>query len=86
MPDELLFVVQFEISMFDIIDDNRIVHALAGEIFAIRMDCSRRNCMHIRFLDVFSHNRDSKFPNVNFLVVRCRNKPFAIVYERQTVN
>lgn len=67
--------------MLHVIDYYTIVHTLTSKIFTVRVQSSCRYRMHVWLTDVFRNHWDAKFPNIDFLVIRSRNKLFSILDE-----
>lgn len=82
---EFLLTIHLEVA-FAIIDYDFVIHALASKILAIGVHCRIGDGLHVWFADVFCHDRDSKLPQVNLLVICCGHEPTAILNEGNCVN
>ena len=85
MTRESLLAIQFKVSVLYVIDYYAVIQALSGKIFTVWVQCSWRHCLHIWLADVFSNYRNSELPDINFLVIRRRNKLLSILDKSKTV-
>lgn len=69
-----------------IIDFDFVIHGLPCPVSPTGAESGRRDGAHVWIRDMFSHHWYSKLPLINFFVIGCRDKSFAIVHESKGVD
>ena len=86
MPSEALLSVELEIAVFNVVNDNTVVHGLPCEVLAIRVHGCVGDRMHVRLSDVLGNDRNAELPHEDLLVITGRHEALAVLDESQTVD
>ena len=85
MSCELLFTVHLKVSLAVVYHD-LVVHGLSSEVFHVRMHGGSWDGVHVGLADMLCHDRDSKLPDVDLLVICSWYEASSVLNEGYAIN